>query len=120
MSKKENQYRYKIDQTKYVDSLYADTFKDATEAAHKLVESDGTAPVTIHDRRARVGKPETYTVTKCTGEAHRNPFIDNCMVCAPNWEIVVRPKDIKILKAGQDDNIPSGDFWMTGDKFIGL
>ncbi len=22
---------------------------------------------------------------KCGGEAHSNAFIDNCMVCAPNW-----------------------------------
>lgn len=21
----------------------------------------------------------------CPGEAHSNPFIDNCMVCMPNW-----------------------------------
>lgn len=24
----------------------------------------------------------------CTGEAHSNPFIDNCMVCAPRWGFV--------------------------------
>jgi len=22
---------------------------------------------------------------KCNGEAHRNPFIDHCMACAPFW-----------------------------------
>ena len=22
---------------------------------------------------------------RCTGEAHSNPYIDNCMVCAPYW-----------------------------------
>ena len=22
---------------------------------------------------------------KCTGEAHSNPYIDNCMVCLPYW-----------------------------------
>ena len=22
---------------------------------------------------------------KCNGEAHGNPFIDNCMVCIPFW-----------------------------------
>lgn len=27
---------------------------------------------------------ETTTIT-CTGEAHSNPYIDNCMVCAPEW-----------------------------------
>src|ERR1700722_7957428 len=24
-------------------------------------------------------------IRKCEGEAHANPFIDNCMVCAPRW-----------------------------------
>lgn len=24
-------------------------------------------------------------ITKCNGEAHSNPFIDNCMCCAPRW-----------------------------------
>lgn len=23
---------------------------------------------------------------KCNGEAHKNPFIDHCMVCMPFWE----------------------------------
>lgn len=22
----------------------------------------------------------------CEGEAHKNPFIDNCWICAPRWE----------------------------------
>ena len=24
-------------------------------------------------------------LTKCTGEAHTNAFIDNCGMCAPRW-----------------------------------
>lgn len=28
-------------------------------------------------------------ISKCTGAAHSNPFIDNCGVCMPNWEWVV-------------------------------
>ena len=32
---------------------------------------------------------------KCTGEAHSNPFIDNCGVCMPHWAHYPRavPKD---------------------------
>lgn len=120
MEKTENQYRYKIDQDGYADSLYSDTFKDAKDAAYRLIESDKNATVKIHDRRARVGKPETYSVQKCTGEAHSNPYIDHCMVCAPEWGIVVSITEIKILKKGEDDNIPSGDFQMTRDQYIGL
>src|ERR1700675_1694767 len=34
----------------------------------------------------------------CTGEAHRNPFIDNCGVCAPRWGWVeVIPPDAATL-----------------------
>lgn len=29
-------------------------------------------------------------VEDCHGEAHRNPFIDNCNVCAPKWGIILR------------------------------
>lgn len=29
------------------------------------------------------------TVEKCPGEAHKNPYIDNCAVCSPNWGYVV-------------------------------
>ncbi len=28
----------------------------------------------------------TVKLVKCTGEAHSNPYIDNCMICAPYWE----------------------------------
>jgi hypothetical protein len=24
-------------------------------------------------------------ITKCTGEAHSNPHIDNCCMCSPRW-----------------------------------
>lgn len=27
-------------------------------------------------------------LVKCEGEAHSNPFIDNCMTCAPRWGFV--------------------------------
>ncbi len=30
-------------------------------------------------------KTATVQMVKCTGEAHRNPFIDNCPSCAPLW-----------------------------------
>lgn len=29
------------------------------------------------------------TIKPCTGEAHSNPWIDNCPVCAPRWGTVV-------------------------------
>lgn len=31
---------------------------------------------------------DVQPLTVCTGEAHSNAFIDNCMVCAPRWGFV--------------------------------
>lgn len=31
-----------------------------------------------------MAKPKAI-IKKCVGEAHRNPHIDNCMVCMPFW-----------------------------------
>ncbi len=28
---------------------------------------------------------------KCSGEAHSNPFIDNCGLCAPRWGVRIYP-----------------------------
>ena len=27
----------------------------------------------------------TTALIECTGEAHSNPYIDHCMMCAPRW-----------------------------------
>ena len=41
-------------------------------------------------------------IIKCGGEAHENPYIDNCMCCAPFWgKIVMCPAhNIKLSKTG--------------------
>lgn len=36
------------------------------------------------DGGAFMCRPGYYPV-RCTGEAHTNPHIDNCMMCAPMW-----------------------------------
>lgn len=28
-------------------------------------------------------------IVMCSGEAHENPFIDNCPVCMPYWEEIM-------------------------------
>jgi len=33
----------------------------------------------------RVARTKVIEVVKCNGEAHRNPHIDNCMMCMPRW-----------------------------------
>jgi len=33
---------------------------------------------------------KAYVMDRCTGEAHANPYIDNCGECAPLWGVAVR------------------------------
>lgn len=35
--------------------------------------------------RDRIAKAIDAVMVPCNGEAHSNPWIDNCMVCAPRW-----------------------------------
>jgi hypothetical protein len=44
----------------------------------------------------RQGRSTTYVrkgwhLVECDGEAHSNPFIDNCYICAPLWGDVAVP-----------------------------
>jgi hypothetical protein len=47
-------------------------------------EASGTA-IRLSEMLERYGVPP---LTVCTGEAHSNAFIDNCMACAPRWGFV--------------------------------
>lgn len=67
-------------------------FDEAVRVATDFIEREGM-PVTIFDRMAHKGKPELWDVVQCHGEAHKNPFIDNCCVCAPYWEYYPVPRN---------------------------
>lgn len=64
-----------------------------TQAARLLEELLLLAAASIHDRmsidpQGIVELAKRYGLelpTACNGEAHRNPHIDNCMVCMPRW-----------------------------------
>lgn len=45
----------------------------------RTVEADDGRVFTLAPRRP------TGRLLPCPGEAHGNPFIDNCMLCAPRW-----------------------------------
>lgn len=58
------------------------------------VEGDNFGPIDKRcDAKIKPGTPfckehfETHRIVtvKCNGEAHSNPFIDNCGVCLPHW-----------------------------------
>ena len=60
---------------------------------HKLVTvtvkfarlTDGTDDAVLLDRVFTLAPRVEAGLVPCTGEAHSNAFIDNCMVCAPRW-----------------------------------
>ena len=41
--------------------------------------TDTNEPIRIYERQP------TGRMLPCTGDAHSNPHIDNCMICAPRW-----------------------------------
>lgn len=41
-------------------------------------------------------REKTGRLVPCPGEAHENPFIDNCGICAPRWGEVEEVKPIDI------------------------
>jgi hypothetical protein len=42
----------------------------------------------------------------CPGEAHSNPFIDNCMMCAPRWGQIVRFKPVPLSAVTKGIAVP--------------
>lgn len=36
-------------------------------------------------KKWKLAPREEAGLVECPGEAHSNPFIDNCMLCAPRW-----------------------------------
>lgn len=43
---------------------------------------------------------QTVTGEKaCPGEAHSNPYIDNCMTCAPRWGVVPTYAPLDLIEA---------------------
>ncbi len=54
-----------------------------------------TDVVTANDGTTYVlAKPEEAGDVPCPGDAHSNPYIDNCMICAPRWGTVMSYKPI--------------------------
>ncbi len=43
-----------------------------------------------------VKREEEIGLFPCPGEAHSNPYIDNCMVCAPRWGQLTRFKPVPL------------------------
>jgi hypothetical protein len=86
---KTTEYRFEVSNKEYGAIEHVPTFLEAVRVACNWIEREKT-PVMIFDRMAHEGRTELYNVTQCTGEAHSNPYIDHCGVCAPFWGVVVK------------------------------
>lgn len=68
---------------------------------------------------------EAGMLVPCHGEAHSNPFIDNCGVCAPRWEWVevvpakqdlgFGPKPLDLDKMTIEE---LGQFWLEAEHYL--
>ena len=87
--------RYEVGGEGYGVVKHVRTFEIAVTVATRWLDEQKT-PAVIFDRMAHVGKPDTWSVTRCTGEAHSNPFIDHCGVCMPYWEVAVRSVNVRL------------------------
>jgi len=49
---------------------------------------------------------------KCQGYAHKNPYVDNCGLCAPNWGWIPTPRPDGVVAAVRKHN--SADYVGVG------
>jgi hypothetical protein len=87
--------RFEVSGESYGVLKHVKDFDTAVTVARHWIDEQKT-PAQIFDRMARKGKPDTWRVTHCTGEAHSNPWIDHCSVCMPRWGVVVKVLNVRL------------------------
>jgi hypothetical protein len=87
--------RFEVSGDGYGVLKHVKSFKIAVEVATRWVDEQ-KKPAEIFDRMARKGKPDTWRVTQCRGEAHSNPWIDHCYECMPYWGIAVKVLNVRL------------------------
>lgn len=77
---------------------------DSVDRSINLVSGfDDEAVKRLQAERARLEARLNDLTVPCSGEAHSNPFIDNCMVCLPyTWGRVLKTRRVHVTK------LPSG------------
>ncbi len=86
-----NSERYEISNPERGIIGHATSKEEAVNIAQNWIEKE-KLPAVIRDSKARKNKPSLFDVRICTGEAHSNPWIDNCGVCMPYWGVTVRAR----------------------------
>jgi hypothetical protein len=114
--KQDNHTRYQVQegptekgQSVVVSRKYK-TFDGAQNAADQRMADNGER----RGVRVVTVPADGYHFEDCTGEAHSNAFIDNCMVCMPMWgQVVVQDR---IPTAFEDSNFGYGPGAARRDK----
>jgi len=78
---------------------FTGTKADARRVARAMLAVGGVSVPPEYERE------ETGEMIDCPGEAHSNPFVDHCEVCAPLWGKVkaLAPVDLAEARAGGFD-----------------
>ncbi len=61
-------------------------------------------------------KTSKFHAIPCPGEAHSNPHIDNCMLCAPLWGKIVLPVECETLEDWQNLSEETQKWYQRGRK----
>jgi hypothetical protein len=51
--------------------------------------------VNLFDDLCQTNNPDKAIFLPCEGEAHKNAFIDHCVLCMPRWGEIPNPKIVK-------------------------
>ena len=75
-------------------TIYADqtTCKRCLAKMDKCEHSQFVEPG-LNPGETRICAACGVTLVPCTGEAHSNPYIDNCGVCMPQWGWIAKRKE---------------------------
>lgn len=63
-------------------NLRRDEAENMIESIRKML-ADGASAAQVESMLRTVYRIDP--LQKCTGEAHSNPYVDNCGACAPRW-----------------------------------
>lgn len=65
--------------------------------------------VTDAGKKMKLAPKVEAGLVKCPGEAHENPHIDNCMLCAPRWGQMMSYKEPTVESVLEGFAVPAAD-----------
>lgn len=72
------------------------------DAPDSVVDGNSRCDCACHKAREPRPPRPGFRLVECTGAAHSNPFIDNCLTCAPRWGWIEIPLQFETREAYAD------------------